>query len=65
MYIMYAFDGFAAFTVAEGEGKLLKEDAPNANADGVPFKKGDTFFVPRGAMVRLVAPHGKIIITEI
>lgn len=65
LYIMYAFDGFAAFTVAEGEGKLLKEDAPNANADGVPFKKGDTFFVPRGAMVRLVAPHGKIIITEI
>ncbi len=67
MYIMYTFDTFASFTVAEGEGVILKEDgsADGKPADGVPFKKGDTFFVPCGAMVRLSAPHGKIIVTEL
>lgn len=67
MYMMYMPDTFASFTVAEGEGRLMKEDCAGSGdpaAEGVPFKKGDTFFVPCGAMLRLAADRAKIIVTE-
>lgn len=61
MYILYTADSFASFTVVEGEGEIVDE----GGGSGTPFKKGDSFFVPAGVIVRLKAKHGKVIVTEI